>query len=206
MDDFRFDTLARSLGTAGSRRRALGGLLTGVFGALGWQQPEGATAHDLAATCKKKSGDKKKKCLKKAKKHNAEHAATGTTGTGCTRNCTGKSCGDDGCGGSCGSCSACKQCSSGACITSPDFTACGGAKQCSGGVCATPADCQNSSACIHGNSCCSGRCLCREYTAEGFCYPTSDIGSCSLSGVGEQCSGDGDCSNRNCVGFVCRVP
>jgi hypothetical protein len=202
MDGSHFDSLVKDLTTHGSRRRALGGLLAGVVSFLNWPGQENAEAHDLKDKCKKKSGEAKKKCLKKAKKHKAEHAGAAA---GCTRNCTGKSCGDDGCGGSCGSCAVCRQCSGGACIASPDFTACGGGKQCSGGVCATPPDCQNGAACIHGNSCCSGTCLCDEYTAEGYCYPTSDIGVCRFSRDGEKCSGDGDCSNRNCVGFVCQT-
>src|SRR5687767_1929496 len=74
MDDFRFDSLARSLGTASSRRRALGGLLAGTLGVLGWQDQDDAVAHDLKAKCKKKSGEAKKRCLKKARKHNAQHA------------------------------------------------------------------------------------------------------------------------------------
>ena len=202
LDADRFETLLRSLATNPSRRGALR-LLAGsaLGGFLGWRESGPSEAHDFLAKCKKKSGEKKKKCLKKAKKHNAQHAGAAA---GCTRNCTGKSCGDDGCGGSCGSCAVCRQCSGGACITSPDFTACGGGKQCSGGVCATPPDCQNSAACIHGNMCCSGTCLCDDYW-DGYCYPTSDIGSCSFSNVGGKCSGDGDCSNGNCVGFVCQT-
>jgi hypothetical protein len=75
MDDSRFDALARTLSTAGSRRRALGGLLLSSLGLLGRGSVEDAAAHDLKAKCKKKSGDAKKKCLKKAKKHAAQHAA-----------------------------------------------------------------------------------------------------------------------------------
>src|SRR5687768_14657954 len=75
MDDSRFDALARSLGTAGSRRRALSGLLAGTLGILGWHDSDEIAAHNLKAKCKKKSGEAKKKCLKKAKKHAALHAA-----------------------------------------------------------------------------------------------------------------------------------
>jgi hypothetical protein len=75
MDADHFDALSRSLSTAGSRRRALGGLLTGVFGLLGGHGQEEAAAHDLKDPCKKKSGEAKKTCLKKAKKHKAAHAS-----------------------------------------------------------------------------------------------------------------------------------
>ena len=54
MDDFRFDTLARTLGTAGSRRRALGGLLAGTLGMLGWHGGDESAAHELSQKCKKK--------------------------------------------------------------------------------------------------------------------------------------------------------
>src|SRR5688572_20244557 len=103
MDDSRFDALAHSLTTAGSRRRTLGGLLLGSLGLLG-SRAEKTEAHDPSAGCKKKSGKSKKKCLKKAKKHAATHT-TETAPPGCTPTCAGKQCGPNGCGGSCGSCS-----------------------------------------------------------------------------------------------------
>src|SRR5687767_10268917 len=105
MDDSRFDTLTRSLGTAGSRRRALGGLLAGTLGILGWHGGDESAAHDLKKKCKKKSGEAKKKCIKKAKKHAAEHAALT-----CTPNCVGKQCGDNGCGVACGTCTGGRTC------------------------------------------------------------------------------------------------
>ena len=79
MDADRFDGLVRTFGQAQSRRQALRGLAAvGAF-ALGGYQPEQTTAagvdveHDATKQCKKKSGNAKKKCLKKAKKHNASH-------------------------------------------------------------------------------------------------------------------------------------
>jgi hypothetical protein len=72
MDGFRFDRLTRTLTAAGSRRRALSSLLAGTLGILGWHAGE-AAAHDFTAKCKKKSGEAKKKCLKRAKKHAAAH-------------------------------------------------------------------------------------------------------------------------------------
>ena len=74
MDDVRFDSLARALTDAHSRRCALGGLLAWALGLLGVLSQE-VEAHDPVKACKKKSGDAKKKCLKKAKKHNAQHAS-----------------------------------------------------------------------------------------------------------------------------------
>ncbi len=74
MDPGTFDTLARSLASTSRRtilRRlastAVGGLLVPVLG-------EAATdAHNLSATCKKKSGKARKKCLRKARKHATTH-------------------------------------------------------------------------------------------------------------------------------------
>jgi hypothetical protein len=74
MDDSRFDALARSLTEGRSRRVALGGLLIGTLGLLGVQW-EAAEAHNPLKACKKKSGDAKKKCVKKVKKHNATHTS-----------------------------------------------------------------------------------------------------------------------------------
>jgi hypothetical protein len=94
MDDSRFDALARTLATAGSRRRALGGLLAGTLGLAGWPLGEDAAAHNLKAKCKKKSGEAKKKCLKKAKKHAAAHASEPppppppTCAESCAANCS----------------------------------------------------------------------------------------------------------------------
>ena len=74
MDVDRFDTLARSLSAIGSRRRALALALSGTLvPLLAWDD---ATAHDTLKKCKKiKDKKKKQACIKKAKKHNAQHAS-----------------------------------------------------------------------------------------------------------------------------------
>jgi hypothetical protein len=87
MDADGFDSLARSLVASGSRRRALGGLLAGPLGLLGVRSKE-AAAHDPRKACKKKSGEAKRKCLKKAKKHNAQHASQTPSPDPCA-SCTG---------------------------------------------------------------------------------------------------------------------
>lgn len=78
MDDTRFDALTRSLATP-SRRRLLRALVTTLSGAgLAAGTDQAVPAHDLAATCKKrKDKAKRKKCLKKAKAHNAAHKRPG---------------------------------------------------------------------------------------------------------------------------------
>jgi hypothetical protein len=73
MDPERFDTLARSLTAIGSRRRALALALSSALAHLLTRGD--ATAHDTLKKCKKKSGKQKKKCIKKAKNHNAQDAA-----------------------------------------------------------------------------------------------------------------------------------
>ena len=55
---------------------------------------------------------------------------TSTDGTGCTPDCTGKKCGDDGCGGSCGSCGPGLTCQDGGCLRGCDSPDCGLSKSC----------------------------------------------------------------------------
>jgi hypothetical protein len=50
-----------------------------------WLAREEADAHNALTACKKKSG--KKKCIKKAKKHNAQHASETVLGGTCTPSC-----------------------------------------------------------------------------------------------------------------------
>jgi hypothetical protein len=72
MDVERFDDLVRSLPNGSSRRRVLSTALGVIPGLLGLARLE-TSGHDALKKCKGKSGAKKKKCLKKAKKHNAQH-------------------------------------------------------------------------------------------------------------------------------------
>src|SRR5215207_8857558 len=74
MDPDRFESFLRSLSTSPSRRSALRLLVGSVFGGLVTRGTGDATAHNALTACRKKSGKQKKKCLKKAKKHNAQHA------------------------------------------------------------------------------------------------------------------------------------
>src|SRR5687768_17043077 len=97
MDADRFDTLLHALSQTPSRRAAVRMLVGSILGGSVTLGHDDAGAHDALKKCKKKSGKQKKKCLKKAKDHNATHAV-------CTPNCAGKTCGDNGCGGSCGTC------------------------------------------------------------------------------------------------------
>jgi hypothetical protein len=112
MDADRFDTLTRTLTLARSRRHALGGLLFGSLGHLGSRAEETA-AHNPLKKCKKKSGKQKKKCLKKAKAHNAAHAAEiPPPGPTCSDGIKNGSESDVDCGGSCPRCTFDKTCAS----------------------------------------------------------------------------------------------
>src|SRR5687767_2533669 len=100
MDAGRFDTLTRAFTTARLRRGTLVSLLGGALGLVGLTETD---AHNALKRCKKiEDKDKRRKCKKKAKKHNATHVAP--VPAGCVPNCTGKECGANGCNGSCGSC------------------------------------------------------------------------------------------------------
>ena len=74
MDDDRFDTLLRMLATAPSRRTALR-LLAGTALRRGIVPlaVRNAASHDALKKCKKFKDKAKKKCVKKAKAHNASH-------------------------------------------------------------------------------------------------------------------------------------
>ena len=75
MDATRFDRLAISLGAGTARRDALRFLAGLSFALLARGDATEAAAHNLLATCKKvKDQKKRKKCLKKARAHNARHA------------------------------------------------------------------------------------------------------------------------------------
>src|SRR5918995_2170893 len=128
MDARRFDTLARIVSTAGSRRRAVATAVGGVLALLGLADPHDATAKKKCPPCKKR---KQGKCKKKK-----------PDGTACPN-------------GACqsGRCVATEP-SPPPCQGKADFTECGGGKRCSGGVCETPPVCMNSG-CIANGQCCS---------------------------------------------------
>jgi hypothetical protein len=79
VDDSRFDELVRAFGSGSApRRSALRGLTGVILGVLGWSKLEDVQAHDLLAKCKKiKVKKKKKACVKKARKHAAQHLGEG---------------------------------------------------------------------------------------------------------------------------------
>jgi hypothetical protein len=110
--------------------------------------------------------------------------------------CTGKVCGDNGCGGSCGSCNgAQEQCLDGKCKCVP---ACTG-KQCGpdgcGGVCGT---CQATENCVNGKCKCAPQCTGKVCGSDGC---GGECGACPAQHV---CSIEGKCvCIPDCTGKVC---
>lgn len=93
-------------------------------------------------------------------------------GPSCTPDCTGKTCGDDGCGGSCGSCEWDNICVDGQCCAPDVGKACGcGEIQC-GGACGPKADCPNPHC---GEVCFIGE-RCSFINCDGICDPFSPCG------------------------------
>jgi MYXO-CTERM domain-containing protein len=110
-------------------------------------------------------------------------------GTMCTPDCTGRSCGDDGCGGTCGACGADEVCASAMCMCAGATVPCGSAcvdtrndtDHC--GACDSP--------CAAGETCSAGTC------GTGPCMPDCTGRTCGDDGCGGSC---GDCMT---AGQVC---
>jgi agmatine/peptidylarginine deiminase len=116
----------------------------------------------------------------------------------CTPNCTGKVCGDDGCGGSCGTCTGGKACQNGQCVgCTPSCTG----KQCGddgcGGLCGS---------CPVGQSCQNGQCVgCQPDCTGKVCGDDGCGGSCGNCPVGQTCKA-GQCASgctASCTGKTC---
>src|SRR5215207_6924815 len=150
MDARRFDTLARIVSTAGSRRRAVATAVGGVLALLGLANPHDATAKKKCPPCKKR---KQGKCKKKKPDGTACPGGT-CRGGSCIAATGGNGCpdGQRPCGTRCilpGQCCTDTDCSTGTtccgrlCVdTTSDTRHCGG--------CATP--------CAAVQTCAGGRC------------------------------------------------
>ena len=175
MDAARFDALAKSLSVARSRRGALGGLLVGALSLLGVRS-EKATAHDPLKACKKKSGDAKKKCIKKAKKHNAQHASetvlppSPPPGPTCSDGIKNGTESDVDCGGTCPPCGTAKSCQ--------------GAGDCASRVCLSQ--------------------VCRAPTCFDLVRNGSESDIDCGGGTCPRCANERTCASRNdCAGALC---
>jgi hypothetical protein len=191
MDVDRFDSLTRSIILAGARRRALGGLLLGSLGLLGWTSAKDVSAHDALPACKSKSGKQRKKCLKRARKHNAEHIGTQPPPDTfippdpCAGRGEGDSCGPD------------RACCSGKCIPlRSDPNHCGRCGYACSPTSNLTAICYNGGCACPGFSDCPGTCTCGgRYKGGGFCVAPD----ATCVGAKQCPNGDVDCD----IGTVC---
>jgi hypothetical protein len=108
--------------------------------------------------------------------------------TTCTPSCSGKACGDDGCGGSCGTCPGTQSCVSGQCQCVPTC----GARSCGsngcGGSCGTCASTETCSS--------AGYCVCTPNCSGKSCGADGCGGSCGSCGIGTTCSGSSCVANE----------
>jgi len=137
---------------------------------------------------------------------------------GCVGLCTGKQCGNDGCGGSCGVCPTGKLCSANQCVDDPCHPdPCSGHGACSGGKCTCKPSFvgQNCAQCAAGlvnyPKCTADKCggLQKTCSGHGKCAPVDGSCTCDLGFKGdkcEQCAVPGNtwpkCPNP-CVGVQC---
>jgi hypothetical protein len=202
MDADRFDTLSRTLSQTPSRRgalRLLAGFTVGGLLSLGVTETE---AHDARPACKKKSGKQKKKCLKKARKHNAAHLRETPPQATCATACA---------------VPACQRCQNGTCVAANQGQPCansatsGEPVRCCDGACPDPActpsgytgqPCTLFEHCA-GVTCCSKEPVLCENAAGMECF-------CPVPGPGEPCGSDADCNNgspaRACICGTCQEP
>ena len=211
MDGSRFDSLARTLGTAGSRRRALGGVLAGAFGILG-SRAEEAAAKKKCPPCKKRKQGKCKKtlpdgtaCENGGKCQGGRCAAA--VSPPCLARCGTNTCGPDGCGGSCGACSG-GTCLAGTCDCPVGQELCRGAcvTVCASGEVRNPIGCgccqTTNQLCgaardfpAPDNNCCSG--FCKAGPGAGFCEGRTTNATCEF---GAQCQ-----TGLRCIAGKCCV-
>lgn len=117
----------------------------------------------------------------------------------CVPDCTGRMCGDDGCGGSCGSCGAMRVCGAGgSCMCSAGLDDCGG--NCTD-VRIDEANCGScANACTPAQTCLAGSCMdavpdagCVPACAGRDCGDDTCGGSCGACSSGEVCGAGGVC-------------
>jgi hypothetical protein len=106
-------------------------------------------------------------------------AALGGGGGGCTPACSGKQCGDDGCGGSCGTCGSGQTCSAGVCMGGG-----GGGGSCAHPICST-GGAEDASCDPCAGQVCAADSYCCSTAWDSICV--GEVGSI----CGESCSGGG---------------
>jgi hypothetical protein len=210
MDAHHFDRWLRLLTAAPSRRGALS-----LFGAIGLAT---LLSDDAAAA------NRKRRLRRRKRRRNKRRS--------CAPSCSGKMCGDDGCGGSCGGCAAPSEtCAAGTCVCASGFKPCQsnciallscctaaecGTVSCTGGSCDCTGqpdgtDCGNGAQCVGGvctrpPACAglNGVCTVNEECCSDGCQA---IGGCACSQPGEPCHVSSDCCQfpalQSCVSFAC---
>ena len=217
MDHRQFDNLARSVATltrTSSRRAVARKLATfSLAAALGSRiRLEEAEAHNALTACKKKSGKQKRKCIKKAKAHNATHRVPPPILIVDPPPPEDKSCtnGATACGGACvdtkndpNHCGGCGQ----RCLEQAPAT-CGTTGQCVAGSCQ-----RYEAGTICRNASCTGSIARSEARCDssGSCPPSIEescgLFKCNASGNAcrDTCGSDDHCVNGNwCNGGVCQ--
>jgi hypothetical protein len=135
------------------------GLVTGSIGKpAAWYDPTNGEIGDI---CNAEQGTLPGTTYIVQKEWSNKAGACVLTAGTCTKSCTGKVCGDDGCGGSCGTCAAGKTCnSSGQCVNSCTPSCSGktcGPDGCGGscGTCAAGKTCSSAGVCVSGGGTCA---------------------------------------------------
>ncbi len=204
MDDRQFDRWIQALAERLSRR-TLGRLGAGVVAALGLDAFTSTGPDSLAKPRKRRkrraddrkvsrradkpssqiSAEKKKKGKKKKK-------------ASCRPNCSGKTCGSNGCpGGSCGQCiggEICSDQSSGGVCECPQSAECGSA------CCTTDETCLSDTCCPTVRECDGACCKADETCINDICEPTSGqpLIACAPCGECWQCEGDSESGAVSC--------
>ena len=141
-----------------------------------------------------------------------QHCDNGDCVADCLPNCTGKTCGDDGCGGSCGTCSSGQTCINGSCCSNAcGSVCCGSGERCLADGCC-PTDhfvCANTYCCSVGDLCTESGCCPPSRQCHGGCCPPgktccdgTSTSSCCNSGTccnGICCDPPTTCFNGNCI-------
>ncbi len=112
--------------------------------------------------------------------------ACGGCGNGCVPSCTGKECGNDGCGGLCGTCPKGEVCREGTCVVVP---------WCGDGICGDNEDCatcEQDCGCGPGEVCTSLGVCCKKQCRGKECGADGCGGLCGTCTAGEVCR-DGRC-------------
>jgi hypothetical protein len=123
---------------------------------------------------------------------------------GCTPDCTGKNCGDDGCGGSCGSCSGGQVCNSGTCEDPSNVYRCPCDGSCAYCWCDDPVREGNCETYWEGDGECDCGCQFSDDADCGACTPNCSGKNCGDDGCGGSC---GTCSGGQvCNSGVCEDP